>query len=302
MAWLRTRRIRDQAAAWHVRMQEPQSPQDVAAFDHWLRRDPAHPAAYAEIDSLFGATGKVRPPARSMKRDWRPRRHPALALAAVVALVSLAIFWSAPSAPAFAAITNEGPAIRGVRLEDGTVVWLDVGSQIGVRFGSDGGEIKVHRGRVRIIPQPARPLDVSAGSAKIAAAETTLDVSVTGTQVTVAALDGPLAVSASGGPVAALRLATSRAVTIDASGAHPVPFDRSWPASRLRFDDAPLARIITLANAHGDPDIRPGDPAIAALRVSGVFDLRETPTLARKLAAALDLHVDDRGTELVLRR
>jgi transmembrane sensor len=303
--WLRDRRTLNDAAAWYARMQEPGSAEEVAAFEAWLSRDPAHARAYAELDAVSQAAGKV--PARPVatQRQRRPIAQPVLVVAVLaLALVSAALLWPSVSSPAFAAISNPGPAVRGVQLADGTTVWLDSGAEIGVRQAETGSEIAVRRGRVRIVPHGAdTPVAVSAGNVTITPNATKLDVTVSDAGVAIGALDGPL--TANGVPGSAthtLRIEPGGARVIDAKGARTASLDRSWPASRVRFKGEPLARVVALANRQGDPDIRVPDPALAALHVSGVFDLRETRSLARKLAATFDLDVAERDGALELHR
>src|SRR3546814_3230936 len=80
------------------------------------------------------------------------------------------------------------------------------------------------------------------------------------------------------------------------------PREARWPASRLGFEETPLATIIALANRGGGPDITLRDEAIGTLRVTGVLDIRDTPSLARKLAAAHNLHAAESGGPIMLTR
>jgi transmembrane sensor len=210
-----------------------------------------------------------------------------------------------PAAPAFAAVVNEGVAVRGVRLADGTALWLDVGARVGVRLGGKQREIDVRSGRVRIVPaEELRPLRVTARRTVISAHGGRFDVTLLPDGVTVSALDGALTVvpAAKGDEDPGLRLPGGKAVKIDTGGLHPAAVDRSWPAGRLRFEEASLARIVELANRQGDPDLLIDSKDTADLRVSGVFDLRDTRRLARKLAATLDLEVRETTDGLLLHR
>src|SRR3546814_20791339 len=80
------------------------------------------------------------------------------------------------------------------------------------------------------------------------------------------------------------------------------PREARWPASRLGFEETPLATIIALANRGGGPDITLRDEAIGTLRVTGVLDIRDTPSLARKLAAAHNPHAEEGGGQLISRK
>lgn len=311
-------RLVKEAADWHVRMQEPSSEAEVTAFEAWLARDPAHPRAYAEIDAVNTATASVsrhpEPSVRSASPSQRrteararfaPGWRRALAASLVLfLLVSAALLWKGTSPPAFAAITNPEEAVRGVRLSDGTVVWLDTRAEIGVRLTEERRELSVEKGRVRLVPgSDPRPLEVHAGMVRFAPGAKRFDVIRLGDEVTVAALDGPLRLQLQGAQGASTPVVErGRALKVDRTGPHAGDIDPSWPASRLGFRQAALGRVIALANRQSGPDIVLGEQDLGNLRVSGVFDLRDTRRLARKIAATFALRIEDNGTELILRR
>lgn len=295
-----------EAASWHARMAEPASPHEVAEFEEWLARDPLNARSYAEMEAVMAATGALPRQVGAVRRPASVMLRPALAFGlAAVALVTGVMLWQSTSAPAFATISNSGSAIRGVRLEDGTRVWLDVGAQIGVRLSDGRREILVREGRVRVVPAAdPRPLEIGSGGTRVAPGLTRIDVTVGGGRVTFGAVDGPLLIAGASRAdrQARLPLEAGRALALEADGLRSVPLERAWTVGRLRFADAPLRSILPLANRLGDPDIVAPDLEVAALRVSGVFDLRDTRRLARKLAATLDLRVEDDGSRLILRR
>lgn len=302
----RRRRASKEAAAWYARMAEPGSPAEVEEFEAWLARDPLHARSYAEMDALVTAAAAVPRNAGTVRGQEVGLLRPALAFGlAAVALISVAVLWPSASAPAFATISNDGSAIKCVQLKDGTRVWLDVGTRIGVRFSERRREILVREGRVRVLPAAdARPLELGSELARIEPGRTRTDVTVAGGRTIFGAIDGPLAIAdgASNGKWHPLRLEAGGAIELDSAGVRAASLDRTWVAGRLRFSETPLRSILALANRLGDPDIAAVDGEVAALRVSGVFDLRDTRCLARKLAAALDLDVEEDGSRLILRR
>jgi transmembrane sensor len=68
----------------------------------------------------------------------------------------------------------------------------------------------------------------------------------------------------------------------------------------LDAQDLPLGTVIERANRNGDTAVRLADPALAARRVTGRFDIADSAALARKLAAALDLDVSTNGEGILL--
>lgn len=302
----RNRKASNEAAAWWARMAEPGSSEEVAAFETWLARDPANARHYAEMDAIMTASAAASRNVGTVSPAGPGLLRPALAFGlAGLTMLSAAMLWQGSAEPAFATVANSGSAVRGVRLEDGTRVWLDLGARIGVRFSDDRREIVVREGRVRVFPSAdARPLEVRSDAARVTPGLTRTDVSVTAAGTIIGALNGSLAIlNASGADDAGpLRLDAGRALNLGSGGVRSVSLDGTWIAGRLRFAETPLRDILAQANRLGDPDIVAPDSEIAGLRVSGVFDLRETRRLARKLGATLDLRVEEREGQLVLRR
>ncbi|QGN54062.1 FecR domain-containing protein [Novosphingobium sp. Gsoil 351] len=297
--------VQADAASWHARMLEPRSETEVAAFEAWLAADPAHPRAYADMEALTSAGAKLPradydiAPAAAPRGGWRPVA--AMALAAV-ALVAGVWAWQLASSPAFAAVSNFGPAVRGLRFADGTGIVLDANSQIATALRSGIRTIRIVGGRVRIDGrQTSHALRVEAGAQTIAARSALFDVALEGASVSVATLQGSVAISdpAAAAPTA---IAQGDAVVVDGDGKRATRLDGSWPASRMRFERATLARVVDIANRLGNPDIVLASPDLASIPVSGVLDVRRTRPLARKLGAALDLQVRDDGAVLQLGR
>lgn len=296
-----------------MRMSEPTSDAEVEAFENWIRSDPAHSKAYDALEpvSLLGS----RLPHRLLdqpRRHWSSRLRPAFAYAAVVVLLLGGGFWltSQGARPAYAAVSNPGPAVRGVRLTDGTEVVLDSGTKLSISFERDARNVVLHTGRARfsVAPNTDRQFSLASAAVTITASDTMFDVAIDGNVVTIFVLNGLVNVQATkdGGSFAkSAALRSGQAVTIDQGAFSEAPSsfaDRRWPASQLAFENAPLARVVSSANRRGSPKIALGDAAISALRVTGVLDIRDTRALARKLAATYDLRIDERAGEIVLTR
>lgn len=304
--WSRETRRMHRAASWHARMTEPRSAAEVAAFEDWLAADPLNAQAYAEIEVVNAAVGTVPRPREAADHVSSPVFRPALAFVlGALAVLGVVALWQGGSQPAFATIRNDGSAIHGVRLDDGTRVWLDVGAEIGVRISRASRAIEVRKGRVRVVPaRDPRPLAIRSEAVSVAPGSTCTDVAIASDRITVGGLDGPIDVEIkrSGSRSAPLQLGAGKALAIEARTVRPIPIENDWTAGRLRFSRARLSEVLALANRLGDPDIRAVEAGVAQLRVSGVFDLRDTRRLARKLAAALDLRVEEGKEGLILKR
>lgn len=291
--------VRAEAARWHARMFEPSSESEVEAFEAWLAADPANPRAYAEMEAVSSAAAMLQRQSRpelqekSVPARWRPAAATALA---AIALLAGVWAWQLGSSPAFAALSNPGPAVRGIRLADGTGIVLDAGSEISTAVRSGRREIRLGKGRIRVDARNTpKPLQVAAGSISVTAERALFDVGIERGGVAVATLEGRVGIAsdADPNPSGPADVGQGRAVSVDAQGRRPILHDASWPASRMRFDRVPLGEVIAVANRLGGPPIALGEPSLASLPVTGVLDLRNTRSLARKLGAALGLQLRD---------
>ena len=309
----RQKRIARQAADWHARMLEPASETEVQAFEAWLHADPGHAAAYAEAESLASLSARLprRLLASPASTSTPVRLRPAYGVAAAVILIfsSALLLTGQGSDAAHAAITNPGPAVRGFRLSDGTTVILDSGSELAVAFERDGRTVTLNSGRARIsvARDPRRPFSVKAAKATLRTGVAVVDVALTKDEVSIRVVDGEAFLSTTTGQADrdAIRLNEGRAVNVRDGRLDEANVDAAaarWPEARLSFDDARLATIVELANRRGRPKINLADASVGALRVTGVLDIRDTRSLARKLAATLDLRVEEHSDELRLTR
>jgi transmembrane sensor len=305
------RRIVEQAADWYARMQEPASEAEVQAFEAWLGADPKHPKAYAEAESLASlATRMPRSLLARQTATTRPARfRPAFGIAAAVVLALAGAIWMTgpASQPAHAAISNPGPAVRGFTLSDGTRLILDSGAELAVIFERDARAVTLRSGRVRfnVAPDPDRPFSVTAAQSTLTGQNTVFDVSLDQDEVRVWVIDGELSLAAYRADANAVALRSGQVVNVRDGQPNETalePGSARWPAARLAFDDAPLATIVAVANRQGSPKIEIHDEAVAALRVTGVLDVRDTRSLARKLAATLDLQAEVRASGILLTR
>ena len=295
-------------------MLEPASEAEVQAFEAWLSADADHGRAYAETESLAALSARLprRILASPVAAPSRPLLRPAFAVVAVVFLIvaSARVMTGQGRQAAYAAIANPGPAVRGFRLSDGTTVILDSGARLAVSFDPDARTITLQSGRVRfnVAQDVRRPFSVKAAQSTLRAGGAVVDVDLSKNEVSIRVVDGDaLLTTASSGheDLRAIRLDEGRAVIIRDGRLGETKVDAAaarWPEARLAFDDASLATIVELANRRGRPKIILADAGVGALRVTGVLDIRDTRSLARKLAATLDLRVEEHSDELRLTR
>jgi transmembrane sensor len=223
-------------------------------------------------------------------------------------------------------------------LPDGSVVDLRAGAEIAVDFSPDLRRVALRRGEAhfQVTKDPARPFVVVAGGVEARAVGTAFSVQIqpTGVEVLVTegqvAVDQPTAVSPGAAsaptpgapePLAVLGVG-HRIVVQPARVSTPLPqvtairpeelAERlAWRTPRVEFTRTPLAEAIAIHNGHAAsrrsadrPSVRfvIDDPALAAIRVSGLFRVDRTEAFVGLLRNGFGIEADVRGPEEIVLR
>lgn len=313
--------IRREASAWIVRMRGPEAERSRFEFERWRAADAAHRRIYAEMEAISGGTRQLGAYALGYRglRERRPvlvRPALRLALASIAAVLlvgaGLLVFRTSPGTPTV--IASDGGRIRRLRLPDGTGVILDAGAKIELAYNRSARLVRLVEGRARfdVAAAPGRPFMVEADGRLILDRGTVFDVGVGRDGVKVTLLRGSVEIhdrgaSGDAGPFLA-RLVPGQVATALAGSERPavvtapVGSDR-WVDGVLSYDRAPLADVVSDIDRYATHQVRLGDPALADLRVTGVFRAMPTENAARALAAALGLHLASAANgDLILTR
>lgn len=304
----------EQAARWFARMRGPVTERDHAKFSAWLR-ERANAEAYARVCDDWNLAGVASPRriAEAAAANHRPAPgadRPRWALAGLAAGLALALglIWhlTVPhAADRPGAFTGAG----AVRLADGTRVELMAGARIEARFSGNERRVTMTGGRARfeVAHDAARPFRVFAGGTETTALGTRFEIDLTRPRPRVRLFAGSVEVRpARGGQ--ALRLQPGESAEFDGRRTHRLAATSSSaatlappPAGMLAALDLPLGEVVARANRVNPVPIRLDDPALAARRLSGRFELAGSAVLARKLGAALGLEVIETPEAVILR-
>lgn len=309
--------LRREAADWLARLQSDRDPDIERKFDEWRNADPRHAAAIDRIRGWYDRAGILRqsrdaasPPIRSPAR-WAP--PPTVAVAAAITILLLAaplIFGSGRlpfSTTEAVMLTTEVGQIRNVKLRDGSMVTLDTQTSVEIDLGKARRTARLKHGRARFrIARSSAPFVVQTANAQVRAEQGVIDVEWLGRQSLVQVIDGVAEARASReeqtSPVV---LAAGAGMTIDADRVQEVTNDRrvpDWTRGMLQFDRTSLRDALAVANRYSDRRIIV-DGDLNQLRVSGAFRAGDTTGLARALAAAFHLSLQQRSdSSLILSR
>jgi len=297
-----------EAGHWYARMHGSDADSSRATFDKW-RRDPANAAAYAAYEDDWTLTGSIAPAPRARSRSEREaaRFAPggvrwALATAAAIA-IALLFAWNIDRG-GDTAQNASGPMLPGqLRLADGSTVQLMDGAWAEPQYSDSERRLVLHGGRARfdVAHDAKRPFIVVAGNSETKALGTIFEVDTRAAAPRIRLIRGAVEVRLAG-TAAAIRLAPGESAEVLATGPHRLPEMISpVPATMIDADRLPLGAVIDRANRANAIPIRLADPALASLELTGRFDLAGGAALARKLAAALDLAVETKPHEIVLK-
>ena len=255
----------------------------------------------------------VRAPAG---RTWRAALVASLVLG--IALWATYLNWQSPMT--FQTVVGEQSSFT---LQDGSVVFLNTNSMVRVGWLPAERHFVLIRGeaRFKVARDPSRPFTVATATAAVRALGTVFNVRAEPLSTQVAVLEGqvevtvappgepaPVApVSANEGPTAVqsapmerVRLAAGEraAVTrqgIETNAGPPIESVLAWTERRLVFRDQPLDAVIQEFNRYRTHPLVLDDPALAALRISGVFDLNDPESLIAYLGIYETVQVDRRS-------
>lgn len=326
----------DQAADWFNRHRsgEPLTAKDQDAFLSWLRTSPLHvhgylevarlatalPEALAGLDRVMGqprasrsaATerGNVVPlgvliaeEARGIAHypSVRPGSHRLFGVAVMAAVISVLValmtgdasrLWLGPPQ----LITTSYAQLRTVHLQDGSMIYLNSGTQMRVRYSPSSRLVELMQGEAlfKVAHDSAWPFRVRAGAADILDVGTQFDLDRAADRTTITVLQGEVEVlrhdtaanvrsgSPPYTPPLALQLQAGQEVQVGPAIIAPqvvtadVRHATDWLHRNISFDDRPLGEVMTEINRYAPVQVVIEEPSLRKLRVSGVLDVYDT--------------------------
>ena len=198
-----------------------------------------------------------------------------------------------------------------VELPDGSMLGLDTATRAQVTLYRDRREVRLPEGQAlfTVKADAARPFHVFTERMLVTVVGTRFSVRNTRTglaqNVGVQVEEGRVRVSRldEGKPAGAPVLLTAgQQVQSDAAGRlapmAPAPAGAMpWREGRVNFDRTPLGQAVAEFERYGATGLVIKDPAVAALRVNGSFDLRQADAFSQTLPLVLPVQLRARGGE-----
>lgn len=320
-----------QAERWFLRLQAPDcTPAERAAAQRWRAQDPAHEAAYRQVETIWHDTGDLagddaiaqalreaeRPsPVRTAPRAWRWLPAGALAAAAIV-LVALFVPgpWRTAEPPPGTRYTTALGEQRTVALADGSTVVLDTSTVLVERYGDDLRRIDLQQGRAdfQVRPDANMPFVVYAAGGEVTAIGTRFQVQVRNAAATVTLLEGVVKVEAperADHPRNTATLSPGQRLAFDGTSGRwntdtiDLEAARGWTEGNLFARNWRLADLLAEMNRYSDTQLRLADPGLADLPISGTFRVGDQASLVLALENGWSLQASRPADgEIVLER
>lgn len=276
------------AGAWVARLHaDDRSPEDEARFRVWLTADPQHAEAFDRVTAVFEAAAGLE----TKKSDRKADRRAVLTGIGVVCVGGVGLgVWSTARSQTIETAVGER---RSIDLGKGCSLLLDTDTKVRVRR-ADSLHLQLERGRVNLtaaIPAPDGVV-LEGGGCTLTATTVNADVRRETPGLSAVVLSGRARMEGPSGPGVVL-VSGER---VDAVGRvdHP-SLDRltAWRHGRLVFDGDRLDAACAELNRYSQTSLI-ADPAVAALKVSGVYQAGRSLDFAQAAAQILPVSVVQR--------
>lgn len=304
----------EQAAYWHLKLQEPEvSADEIQAALDW-QAEPQNRAAFDRVAAFWNAwPARPRipraetqiPPGRPM--PWRA------AAALVLAMVLGAGFFLYPRSPVVDVVVREYATPVGqidtVLLPDGTKAVLGAATSIHVRFADDVRHVQLAGGEAlfEVAKDAERPFVVEMPNGSARALGTQFIVHRGPDEATVTVLEGRVRVTPpewrAGAPVdvvAGHQVALETDGTLGRVLAVDLRDAGSWRAGRLVFAERTLRSVVADLNRYSQQPVIVADASLADLRISGTVKVDQLDAWLEALGIMLDARLvrDEDGVTL----
>lgn len=317
-----------EASAWIATLHGPErTPAVERGLHRWLAESPIHRYAFEHATDTWSKTrAAVRRSARVEIRAPNPapvhrrmgRAGSFVAMAASLLIVVLGVGMYLDGSGLKTAVGER----RTLVLEDGTQVTLNTKTRMSVDYNEHRRHVRLEAGEAifEVAKHPRWPFVVTAGDREVIALGTAFLVRRDSAQLAITLLEGKVAVTSSKQtvldhierPIDLSHVAAGEATTLApgerivfAEHASPV-VDRpelekltAWQQGLVNIDDLTLAAAMQEMNRYSTLQLVVEGPA-ANIRVSGVFRVTDSESMARAVALTHSLQLRKEGRRIVL--
>lgn len=315
----------DAAALWAMRRRSGMlTPAEERALEAWRRQSDENALALKETEAALGAVeahGEVllaeeferQLHEAAAQEESRTRPRPmrlAASLAAAALLSAAAIFavreFASPPRPALVAYETAIGEAQTIALSDGSKAELNTASKIAVTYTRTERSVELIAGEAffDVEKDQARPFIVRTPHAAITVTGTSFNTFSDGDRSAVHVVTGVVDVAPRFGPSSTLLAGDMIEIGADGEASGVIRFDPSlilaWRGGKARFRDEPLGEVVASLNRYFSTPIILENETLAALPVTGEFDIRDRATAVKALALIFGLEARDEPARTVL--
>ncbi|MBV4487559.1 FecR family protein [Pseudomonas sp. SWRI153] len=301
--------VRDEAAAWFVRLQEPAiGAGEQQRFDAWINEHPQHREEFEVLQGLWAAADLLPAPRLEAlaqnpppRRERRPLLRYAVAASILAVALGFGLFSGLNHPQGYSAEFATAPGERKhIALPDGSVIDLNSRSRLQVHYETDRRVIELSAGEAMFSVEhdASRPFVVEAGSGKVTVTGTRFDVRRDVMQTRVAVEQGTVKVQGREAPDDEfISLTAGLGTSIDTHGkvlpayaVNPAELT-AWRNGKLVFNNASLSEVVAEVSRYRDKPLTVSQPGVASLRLTSVFRTDDTDALLKALPSILPVAV-----------
>jgi transmembrane sensor len=305
--------ITDAAAQWCMRLHAVDcSAEERLAFEQWRDAHPLHAFEYEAMLEIWDVAEHLprpqTPPSVPLNKPLPAWRRYAIAASVCALALPLAAYsgwnlgWLPNSYQHFEATDN----VRQVTLKDGSQVELNLNTELTFSNYKDERRVTLKKGEAffEVSHDLSHPFVVRAGEGKIRVTGTRFNVWLYENQVRVNLIEGSVLVSSNAAlPGDGLRLGPAMQAqyrhgdyTPQISQTYANDNALAWRSGKLVLDNLALNEALPLINRYLSKPLKLADANTGAIRVGGVYNIKELGGLVNTLPKVLPVYLT-RNTE-----
>jgi transmembrane sensor len=317
------------APAWFARARRDDATSVTdKQFRHWLSEGPQNELRYEQLELIWTVAGELEqdPEIKTLLADLpntSPRTETRMSSGKRLLLVSVACGLALLAIGLSARFSHQSERLqsyatrlgeeRTIVLPDRSTMTLNTATRVTVSYAADHRTITLEQGEAtfNVAHDAKRRFEVVAAGGSARALGTQFNVLASGKTITVAVLEGRVAVTAARSGDYATVPGTSLVLTggeqVSYAGPHldrTQPADiariRGWHAGRIVLNNVELGAAIAEFNRYSAHPLQLGNPALLTHRITGVFRTGETDAFLDALQEAFSVHIERTNTAIIL--
>ncbi|EAA1523592.1 ferric citrate uptake sigma factor regulator FecR [Salmonella enterica] len=289
------------ASNWYaVLSSERVSPQQEARWQQWYEEDKDNQWAWQQVENLRSQLTRVpgEVASRALHDTRLTRRH---VMKGLLLLLGVGGGWQLWQSETGEGLRTDYHTAKGAigqqRLEDGTLLTLNTQSAADVRFDTHQRIVRLWYGEIALSTAKdrlQRPFRVLTRQGQLTALGTEFTVHQLDNLTHLAVQQHAVEASLTNPPQEKRIVKAGESLTFSASGFGQLTLTNnesaSWTQGILSFSDKPLGEVVSTLSRYRSGILR-CDPAVAELRLSGTFPLKNTDAILGVIAQTLPVKI-----------